>query len=155
MSTGQTFAENKYCSILTLYNKINPDGLNIYVLKINKTQTIQVLAEEWNFGVRSVCALNLTTVYSPAGVKSSMFANPHQYLILSGFWFFAILIWHTFVFKFISWITNEFEHLFKYLLVFLGFHFHKMPIKWQLIFFAQFLLVSCICFLNLRRLCVF
>lgn len=78
LSTGQTFAENKYCSILTLYNKINPDGLNIYVLKINKTRTIQVLVEKGNLGLRSVCALNLTTVYSPAGVKGSMFANPQN-----------------------------------------------------------------------------
>lgn len=142
MSTGQTFAENKYCSILTLYNKINPDGLNIYVLKINTTQTIQVLAEEWNFWVRSVCALNLTTVYS--------FANPHQYLILSSFCFSVILIWHMFVFKFSSWITNEFEHLFKYLVFWVS-----IFIKCQLIFFAQFLLASCICILSLRRFLCF
>lgn len=47
---------------------------------------MKVLVEEWNFRVRSVCALNVTTIYSPAAGKGVMSADPHQYLVLSGFW---------------------------------------------------------------------
>lgn len=52
-STGQTFGENKYCSRLTLYNKINPRWIK-HVLKIHQNPNDK---SEWNFGVKSVFVL--------------------------------------------------------------------------------------------------
>lgn len=48
------------------HNKI-PDGVNIYVLKINKPPNYKSADGRVEFGVRSVYALDLTAVYTPTG----------------------------------------------------------------------------------------